>query len=173
MTPSDKTNAGTVEDLLWVLPKFWDRTARQIELSRTLLSHVPCVGSALGSVLGSAPESAPRSRHDIDVLDVIADGAPEQSPVATAQPSRTSASINGTALNTPNSVQAPVSSSPAPAESELAVPQYDSLAASQVIPRLEMLSTSDLQLILRYEESHRNRQTIIHKVRQLLAATAD
>ena len=93
MTPSDKTNAGTVEDLLWVLPKFWDRTARQIELSRTLLSHVPCVGSALGSVLGSAPESAPRSRHDIDVLDVIADEAPEQSPVATAQPSRTSASI--------------------------------------------------------------------------------
>lgn len=173
MTSSDKTNAGTVEDLLWVIPKFWDRTARQIELSRTLLSHVPCVGSALGSVLGSPADSAPRSRHDIDVLDVIAEDAPEQSPVAAVQPSQPATVINGTALKTPSATQAPVSAGPTPSESDLAVPQYDSLAASQVIPRLEMLSSSDLQLILRYEESHRNRQTIIHKVRQLLAATSD
>ena len=64
----------------------------------------------------------------------------------------------------------PTASTPAPVEADLAVPDYDSLAASQVVPRLAMLSPDDLRAVLAYEQSHRHRQTILNRVAQLLEA---
>jgi hypothetical protein len=58
---------------------------------------------------------------------------------------------------------------PAPAESDLPVPDYDSLAASQVVPRLASLSAEELDAVGSYERAHRNRQTILNKVAQLQA----
>ena len=54
---------------------------------------------------------------------------------------------------------------------DLAIPDYDSLAASQVVPRLASLDPAELALVLTYEQSHRSRQTILNRVRQLQAAT--
>lgn len=51
--------------------------------------------------------------------------------------------------------------------SELAVPDYDSLSASQVVPRLAGLSSEELELVRRYESEHRQRKTILNKVAQL------
>ena len=53
----------------------------------------------------------------------------------------------------------------------MAIPDYDSLAASQVVPRLASLEPAELAQVLVYEQSHRARQTIINRVRQLQAAT--
>jgi hypothetical protein len=51
----------------------------------------------------------------------------------------------------------------------LAIPGYDSLSASQVVQRLEGLSSSELEEVRRYEAAHRQRRTILHRVEQLLS----
>ena len=54
-----------------------------------------------------------------------------------------------------------------PPASELAIPDYDSLSASQVVPRLEGLSAEERDAVRRYEEAHRGRKTILSKLHQL------
>lgn len=56
--------------------------------------------------------------------------------------------------------------------SDLAIMGYDLLSASQVVPRLESLTTSELELVARYEAGTRGRKTILAKVSQLQAATS-
>ena len=51
----------------------------------------------------------------------------------------------------------------------LAIVAYDELAASQVVVRLEALSSAELDAVRRYEEAHRRRRTILAKVAQLQA----
>jgi hypothetical protein len=55
----------------------------------------------------------------------------------------------------------------APAASTLAIPGYDSLAASQVVQRLEGLSADELDEVRRYEEATRGRRTILGRISQL------
>lgn len=204
--PGTGSDAGVLEDLLWIVPRFLDRTARQIELSRTLLSHVPCVGGRFGP--SPRNEAAQGPGYDVNVLGVLAfDDDPSPAAVleeetaaplpldesdataglrliASPEPSNSGSADSGSAdsdsaSRSSGSEEPPQSSSAsvdlsangsAPVEADLAIPQYDALAASQVIPRLEMLRSEELERILRYEDTHRNRQTIVHKVRALLAA---
>jgi len=49
----------------------------------------------------------------------------------------------------------------------LAIPDYDSLSASQVIPRLDSLTDDELETVRRYELANRGRKTILGKVTQL------
>lgn len=58
---------------------------------------------------------------------------------------------------------------PGPDVSELAIPDYDSLSASQVVTRLEGLSADELEAVRAYESAHRGRKTILNKVAQLQA----
>jgi hypothetical protein len=51
--------------------------------------------------------------------------------------------------------------------SSLAIPGYDTLAASQVVPRLEGLSADELAAIQAYEEATRARKTILTRIAQL------
>jgi len=51
----------------------------------------------------------------------------------------------------------------------LAIPDYDSLSASQVVPRLESLSGTELDAVRSYESSNRGRKTILNKIDQLQA----
>jgi hypothetical protein len=55
----------------------------------------------------------------------------------------------------------------APDAAGLAIPGYDSLAASQVVQRLAGLSADELAAVGAYESSHRARRTILTRVRQL------
>jgi hypothetical protein len=57
---------------------------------------------------------------------------------------------------------------PAPDAATLSIPDYDSLAASQVLPRLDGLTTDELEAIRAYEAAHRNRRTILGRLSQLL-----
>jgi hypothetical protein len=54
-----------------------------------------------------------------------------------------------------------------------ALADYDTLSASQVVPRLESLGTEELEAVLRYEASHRNRRTIMRRASQLLDEGTD
>ena len=57
-----------------------------------------------------------------------------------------------------------------PTVAELAIPDYDNLSASQVVPRLAGLSTDELEAVRRYEAAGRGRKTILNKVAQLQSA---
>ena len=54
-----------------------------------------------------------------------------------------------------------------PSAEDLAIPGYDSLAASQVVQRLAGLSAAELAAVGAYESAHRGRRTILTRVRQL------
>jgi hypothetical protein len=59
-----------------------------------------------------------------------------------------------------------------PAVEDLAIPNYDSLAASQVVPRLASLSGSELEAIRRYESARRRRRTVLSRIAQLQGSAA-
>jgi hypothetical protein len=54
-----------------------------------------------------------------------------------------------------------------PPATELAITDYDSLSASQVVPRLDGLSAEERDAVRRYEAAHRGRKTILSKLNQL------
>lgn len=54
-----------------------------------------------------------------------------------------------------------------PDASELAIPDYDSLAASQVVPRLAGLTPDELADVRDYEAGGRGRKTILNRIAQL------
>ena len=58
---------------------------------------------------------------------------------------------------------------PAPTVDELAIPDYDSLSASQVVTRLDGLTADELEAVRAYESANRGRKTILNKVAQLQA----
>lgn len=51
---------------------------------------------------------------------------------------------------------------------DLAIPGYDSLSASQVVQRLDGLSREELEDVRGHEFTHRHRRTILNRVDQLL-----
>ena len=55
----------------------------------------------------------------------------------------------------------------APSSTELAIPGYDSLSASQVVERLAGLSEEELVEVESYELAHRARRTILNRTGQL------
>ena len=56
---------------------------------------------------------------------------------------------------------------PAPSGGALLIEGYDTLAASQVVARLDGLDTDELEVVRVYEAAHRNRKTVLGKVAQL------
>lgn len=78
-----------------------------------------------------------------------------------------------TAATTPSSSASPpaTSNGPRPNGDALAIPGYDSLAASQVVQRLGGLSSTELEAVRTYEEGTRGRRTILNRIGQLQAET--
>ena len=63
--------------------------------------------------------------------------------------------------------EVPVDDGPPVAVESLAIPDYDNLSASQVVPRLDGLRPDELEAVRRYESANRRRRTILNKVAQL------
>lgn len=51
----------------------------------------------------------------------------------------------------------------------LPIEHYDSFSAPQLLTKLESLSEPQLAEILAYEKTHRNRQTVTNRIKQLVA----
>ena len=66
-----------------------------------------------------------------------------------------------------NGASASADDAPVPTAADLALHDYDSLAATQVIARLDGLSAAERTAIGRYEAAHRGRRTILGKIAQL------
>ncbi len=50
---------------------------------------------------------------------------------------------------------------------DLPIADYDGLSAPQLLPFLPPLNSDELDTVLRYEQSHRSRATVINRIRQL------
>jgi len=83
---------------------------------------------------------------------------PAAEPVNAAEPAAASA---------PASAAAPAAPAHGPGAATLAITDYDSLSASQVVPRLDGLSGDELAAVRDYEAAHRGRKTILSKIAQL------
>ena len=84
-----------------------------------------------------------------------------------AQPGAAKGSPVDTAPMPPPPERAPGPGGAVPDVDGLAVPGYDALAASQVLPLLEGLSRQELAAVSRYEEAHRRRRTVLGRIAQL------
>ncbi len=136
------------------VPALVERTRAQVELTQRLLGQLPCLSNLWGQPGSEAGDRSARTPENSDRDDREgADGADHPEPAPTAVP----ADVNDQL--------------PTVDVQDLAIPDYDSLAASQVVPRLASLDPAELALVLTYEQSHRSRQTILNRVRQLQAAT--
>ncbi len=163
--PSDGPPPQLLDELLHVVPRLVDRTRSQAEFARTLASLLPCMGAL-------APRRHPDDRpgvpeHErVDVLSVLVDHDP-----ATATPGdHTPTPAVGSAAppTSPAQVAGPAASTVL--EADLPIQDYDSLAASQVVPRLATLDADELRAVQRYEADNRHRQTILNRVSQLLSS---
>jgi hypothetical protein len=64
-------------------------------------------------------------------------------------------------------VDTPATPTSGPEAATLAIPDYDSLSASQVLPRLNGMSSDELEAVRAYEAAHRGRKTILNRAAQL------
>ena len=96
--------------------------------------------------------------------------APAKKAPAKKAPARKTATKQAPA-RTPRAASSGVAPAPTatPSVDELGIAAYDSLAASQVIPRLDSLSGVELDAVRRYEIAGRGRRTILTRVAQLQA----
>lgn len=133
-----------------------ERTRSQLELAQRVVAALPCIGRRNGSgdrAGTGADESATDGGATLTLVPDAADAVGG------------AGAVGGSA-----DVGEPVPSD-APSADVLAIPDYDSLAASQVVPRLAALTSDELDDVGAYERSHRARQTILNRVRQLQSAT--
>lgn len=65
---------------------------------------------------------------------------------------------------------APAAAGAAPDAAGLAIPGYDTLSASQVVPRLEGLTGDELDAVRAYELATRARKTVLTRIDQLRGA---
>lgn len=184
---------GLVLELPTQLPRFIDRGRRELELAKVRVEqHLgESVLDAEGGIVRIQHQATATLRalgllapDDTEVVDDHGARHPGPSPVSTgfmragggrnadegvAIPVTDDPDGHGTTAPAPTVASAP---SPAPAGPSidvetLAIPDYDSLSASQVIPRLDGLSTDELEAVRQYEAGARGRKTILSRIAQL------
>lgn len=159
---------GFVLEARSLLPRFVDRGRNQIVLARVVGKYAVRKGTrATESRVGQAQEQV------LGILRLVHSTEPSAPP--DAADSVGSAPFSPTTTNGRNpSGNGAGASEPAAAPprsdvdpSALAIPDYDALSASQVVPRLESLTVDELELVRRYEAETRGRKTILNKIAQL------
>ncbi|MBK5224511.1 MAG: hypothetical protein JJE52_16870 [Acidimicrobiia bacterium] len=127
----------------------------------------PVDPSHASSDTDSAPDAAaadPAGSRLTMVPDAADDAPPSQNP--------TSSTDGGPGDTEPVADFDPVAApdSDLPSADSLAIPGYDNLAASQVVPRLDDLGAEELAAVQHYERAHRGRMTILSRIAQLQAS---
>lgn len=142
---------GFVLEARKLLPSFVERGKQQVQMAKMIGQFAVKQGQSEAQVrLGKAQVQAEAILGEFglrtaDEPVVAAPPAPAPAPAPTAvAPARSGA-----------------------AAADLAIADYDSLAASQVIPRLAGLGPDELDAVRAYEAAHRGRKTILGKVAQL------
>jgi hypothetical protein len=143
---------GLVFDGPALFPKLVERGRNQVAMARTIGQFAVQQGQVeAGKVASRLSEQA------TDLLGNLADrpgAGPAPTPPAAPPP--------------PVAPEAAVDPDvDVPEVSELAIPDYDSLSASQVVNRLAGLSAAELSAVQAYETAGRGRKTVLNKIAQL------
>jgi hypothetical protein len=130
------------------------------------------------------PKLAERGRNQVALLKVVGQFAVNKGradadrilktkpPAATAPPTPAAtprtAPRAATRSRTRTPAPAPAAAAAAPsAAQDLPINNYDTLSASQIVPRLAGLNPDELTRVRAYENSHRRRRTILGRIAQL------
>ena len=147
---------GLVTNASTVLPDLADRGRVQVANARLMGQMATKMGKDRAAL------EVARVTDAIHSLLVDAGLAPREVADAPAEPTR----VEAVAAVETNDGDIAVTVD-APDSDTLAIVEYDSLAASQVVPRLAALDADELEDVRRYELAHRGRKTILGRVAQL------
>jgi hypothetical protein len=180
---------GLALDAREIFPRLVDRGRSQVVLARVIGKYAVKHGStragerieqsqaqvaAVLQTLGWLPEEhEPDDTADVDAFEsdsvVFHDGPGPTEPGPTEPGSTEPGSTEPGSTESPKPSPPPAGLEPI-GVGDLAIPDYDNLSASQVVPRLAGLSTVELEAVRRYEAGGRGRKTILNKIAQLQAA---
>ena len=147
---------GFALDARTLLPKLVARGRSQVDLARWMGEHAVAKGQKGASKrLSMVQEQAVTALSE---LGLLSNGSPGPAPPPAA--------VTRPIPERPRKAPRPAPTTNA-AGADLAIPDFDSLAASQVIPRLEGLSPEELEAVRAYEAGRRGRKTILNKIAQL------
>lgn len=150
-----------------LLPTFVERGRQQVMMAKMVGRFAVTHGQTIGKDrLSKAQAQAESIMAELGLVQAAPARRPEtstngalQGAQASGEPARSSA-----APEPAGPARAAQSSA---ASADLAIADYDSLAASQVIPRLAGLDPDELEAVRVYESAHRARKTILGKIAQL------
>ncbi|WP_334144867.1 hypothetical protein [Rhabdothermincola sp.] len=158
-----------------LLPRFVDRGRNQIVLARVIGKYAIRKGSeAAEGLLGPAGAPAMSLLRGLGLLPPEPSPPPpgtggtaaSTTPVTPAGPNGERRAVGEPTVPVGAPAPAGRPSPPFPAET-LAIPDYESLSASQVLPRLEGLTAEELEAVRTYESATRGRKTILNRIAQL------
>ena len=92
---------------------------------------------------------------------------PDDDQDRTGDTTHTRAPERAASRSDPTTAVAGEAAEPGPDVADLAITDYDSLSASQVVTRLPGLTLDELEALRAYEAAHRGRKTILNKIAQL------
>lgn len=153
-------------------------TKRATELDGPVLDLLRGLGLVPGATPTPTPAPTPTEAADAAPAEPAPATASADQAAAEKTPAKARTAKKGPAKKGPAkkatakkaAARKAVEAAPAQAPSELAIPDYDSLSASQVVTRLRGLSDAELEAVRAYEAATRGRKTILNKVQQLRKA---
>ncbi|CAN5201872.1 hypothetical protein BH18ACT4_BH18ACT4_14670 [soil metagenome] len=144
-----------------VIPDLVERGRQQVTMARLFGQFAVQQGQA------EAAKTAERVQNQAAaVIDHLGDRAGRRRP-AGRKPDVVVTDSPPLVVDEPTPSPVPRPTAGGPAAAALSIPDYDSLSASQVVPRLAGLSPEELEAVRVYEAAHRGRKTILNKVTQL------
>ncbi len=187
MTDDEKNSADRAIELLLfaplgfalsareLLPQMVERGRQQVTGQVTMARMIGQFAVQQGTVEAEKAFDRARSQAQtaLEQLGVLDQEPP--APAASPPPSRPAATPAPAADQSPppgpvreeRAVPGPVAAAGKAPVPDLAIPDYDSLSASQVLPRLSGLGPDELEAVRLHEASRRGRKTILSKVAQL------
>ncbi len=181
---------GFVLDFPQSIPRYIDRGRRELRPSRLLARGGRSGLPSLSDASGKLSRLQEQTHSTLRALGVTIPGVVDPADGRSGN-GRTSANGRGPAASTSSSASASAGDAappsagdaaaapstppaaplaPPPDPSTLGITDYDSLSASQVVPRLDSLAADELEGIRAYEVATRGRKTILNKIAQIQTA---
>ena len=143
------------------MPRPGARVVSAVDVEPPAPGDAPGEGAATAKKAPATAKKAPATAKKAPATAKKALATAKKAPATATRVAATQAAAAPTAAPTPP--PAPIAVIPG----ELAIPGYDELAASQVIPRLDALSSDERAAIERHELANRGRRTILNRLHQL------
>lgn len=155
-----------------LVPKLVERGRQQVEGQVSMARVIGQFAVKQGSTEAGKAFSRAREQAEVTLEQLGVLGSDERGVVEHRSSSVVNgrAPVGGSEPELAGADGALVDAGPAPEAAALAIPDYDSLSASQVVPRLSGLLADELAAVGSYEGANRGRKTILNRVRQLQQA---